>query len=153
MAQATWSFVESLGIPDSVMRSFLFQLAELMDADPEGDQLALASGAYLTLTKDFREQFTLKSPLQQQIEYLRLQHDLTDMIGVAPRDIPGEQFTLVPQPDSPKELALELGHRDNGRAVRAALRAGFPEHLTGQRWEPLTATQVNYVRAHVRGRK
>jgi len=43
------------------------------------------------------------------------------------------------------QLARELGH-ENGNAVRKALRAGFPDHVKGTRWEPLTEEQVDYVR-------
>lgn len=38
----------------------------------------------------------------------------------------------------------ELGR--DGRAVRLALRTGFPDHAKGKSWDPLTAAQIAHVR-------
>lgn len=48
-----------------------------------------------------------------------------------------------------KDLTRELGYDDGGRAVRAALRMGFPDHLKNDRWDPLSPAQVTYVRRSV----
>lgn len=50
---------------------------------------------------------------------------------------------------SVKNLMRELGYDDGGRAVRAALRKGFPDHLQNDRWDPLSSEQVSYVRRMV----
>jgi hypothetical protein len=42
------------------------------------------------------------------------------------------------------QLTRELGH--DGRAVRRALRTGFPDHEKGKSWNPLTAAQTAHVR-------
>lgn len=44
------------------------------------------------------------------------------------------------------ELTLELGRDDGGKAVRRALREGFPDHVHGSSWDPLSAAQVAHVR-------
>lgn len=149
MTAATWTFVEALGIPDSAMRRVLFDLAAFVEASPEGDQYALATSAYLALTKEFQEQFTPKSPLRQQAEYLKMQRELEELMGVRPPDIPGEEFELRPTPETTVQLAAELNYQDEGRAVRQVLRKGFPDHPKNAPWEPLTEKQVNYVRAHL----
>lgn len=48
-----------------------------------------------------------------------------------------------------KDLTRELGYDDGGRAVRAALRKGFPDHLKNDRWDPLSPAQVSYVRSTI----
>lgn len=48
-----------------------------------------------------------------------------------------------------KDLMRELGYDDNGRAVRAALRKGFPDHPKNSRWDPLSPAQVSFVRRTV----
>jgi hypothetical protein len=49
-----------------------------------------------------------------------------------------------------KDLTRELGYEDGGRAVRAALRKGFPNHIKSARWDPLSPAQIAYVRTNVR---
>ena len=44
------------------------------------------------------------------------------------------------------ELTREFADKDGGRAVRRALRAGFPDHVKGDSWDPLTVAQVAHVR-------
>ena len=44
------------------------------------------------------------------------------------------------------ELSRNLGLNDGGRTVRRLLRAGFPDHLKGTSWDPLSAAQVAHVR-------
>jgi hypothetical protein len=48
-----------------------------------------------------------------------------------------------------KDLTRELAYDDGGRAVRAALRKGFPDYLKNDRWDPLSPAQVGYVRRSV----
>lgn len=48
-----------------------------------------------------------------------------------------------------KGLALELGYNDKGRAVRASLRKGFPDHIVGRSWDPLSAEDVEHVRVNL----
>lgn len=151
MKIATWTTVEALGIPDSPMRKFLFELADFMDGRPGGDQLALASAAFTGLAKEFREQFMPKSPLQQQLDHIRVSRELEEMVGVSLPAIPGDQFELRIDPETPIALARELGYSD-GRAVRRVLGEGFPGHAKNAKWEPLTRQQVNYVRAHLSAR-
>lgn len=50
-------------------------------------------------------------------------------------------------PITPKDLARELGHTDDGRAIRHFLRSEHPEHGKYARWE-LTPQQAADVRAH-----
>lgn len=54
---------------------------------------------------------------------------------------------------APKDLAQQLGYDDDGRAVRRILRQGFPEHPKHSRWEPLSPTQIEYVRKHLSSRR
>lgn len=72
-------------------------------------------------------------------------------VHVADVSFTDEDFDLPPT--TPAELAVQLGHTDQGRAVRHVLRRGFPEHEKHSRWEPLTTAQVNYVRAHLPSRR
>ncbi len=48
-----------------------------------------------------------------------------------------------------KDLALELGYNDKGRAVRASLRKGFPDHVVGRSWDPLSAEEEAHVRVNL----
>ena len=47
------------------------------------------------------------------------------------------------------DLARELGYNDKGRAVRASLRRGFPDHVVGRSWDPLSAEEVAHVRVNL----
>lgn len=147
MTTATWTFVETLGIPDSPMRRVLFELAVI--AESENEELALAAAAYMALTKAFEEQFTPKSPLQQQLESIRTNKELSDLLGVALPELRGDQFELGETPETPTELGDQLGYRDQGRTVRRILRAKYTGHPAHLSWSPLTEEQVNYVRAHL----
>lgn len=155
MVEATRTSVEAVGIPDSPVRRMLFQLAQLVDDHVVGrDDLALASAAYRALTKILHEcaHDDNKSPLQVQADAQRDAREMR-MMGVKVPDISytDENFDLPPT--NPVELATQLGYADGGRAVRRILRRGFPEHEKHSRWEPLTASQVNYVRAHLPSRR
>lgn len=152
MALATWRFAEAKGIPDSPMRRIMLDLARFMDGEVEGDQLALASTAYTALLKEFDIQFEPKSPLQHQLEYVRLARELKERTGVPLPEMKGDEFVMTTQAESPRELAEQLGYADGGRAVREILRKGFPEHDKHARWEPLTLAQINYVKAHLSSR-
>ncbi|MEV8252891.1 hypothetical protein AB0O95_02875 [Rhodoglobus sp. NPDC076762] len=46
-----------------------------------------------------------------------------------------------------RQLTAEYERTDQGRMVRAILRAGFPEHPAGHSWDPLSSTQAGHVRA------
>ncbi|WP_424708774.1 hypothetical protein [Microbacterium sp. SLBN-111] len=46
-------------------------------------------------------------------------------------------------------LTDELGLDDGGRAVRRALRKGFPDHRGSTSWDPLAPAHVAYVRAQL----
>ncbi|GAA1970940.1 hypothetical protein GCM10009776_37410 [Microbacterium deminutum] len=48
-----------------------------------------------------------------------------------------------------KDQTRELGYDDGGRAVRAALRKGFPDHIKNDRWDPLSPAQASHVRRSV----
>lgn len=151
MVSATWKSVEALGIPDSLVRRMLFELAKRIGSrDGGGDDLALTSAAYRALTKVLHEQAAedSKTPLQVQADARRTTREIRAMgVDVPGIEFTGEDFTLPPT--TPGELATQLGYADNGRAVRRLLRRGFPEHERYARWEPLSAAQINYVRAHL----
>lgn len=51
----------------------------------------------------------------------------------------------VGEPTTVTELTRQLGREDGGRAVRKALRTGFPDHPKGESWDPLTSAQVAHV--------
>ncbi len=148
LVAAAWATVEALGVSDSPMRRVYFELARIL-ATSEGTELAMASAAFLALGREMRDLYTRKSPLQQQLEYIRVRKELADTLGTTVRELPGEAFELDPLPVTPLDLGRELGYEDGGRAVRRVLRARHPEHLRGSRWPALTGEQVNYVRAHL----
>lgn len=50
-------------------------------------------------------------------------------------------------PVTPPELARQLGHNDDGRAIRKFLRERYPSHGKWSRWE-LTEEQVQDVLGH-----
>ncbi|PWB97050.1 hypothetical protein DF220_03770 [Salinibacterium hongtaonis] len=140
--------MERLGIPDSPTRRVLFDLAGILDDREGGAQVALATAAWVALTKEFEEQFTPKSPLRVQAEYLRNQRELKSL-GIETPDLRGEDLQFDVLPTTPVEFAQQLGYADGGRAVRKVLRLGFPDHDRHSGWAPLTPEQVNYVRAHL----
>lgn len=153
MVVATWTSVEALGIPDSIVRRMLFELAGAIGAHEKHD-IALVSAAYRALTKVLHEraQDDQKTPLQIQADARRAVREIREM-GV---DVPDVVFTdsdFDLPPTTPGELAAQLGYSDGGRAVRHVLRVGFPEHEKNARWEPLTDRQINYVRAHLASRR
>lgn len=152
MIAATWKSVEALGIPDSVVRRMLLDLAGRVGAST-GDDLALISAAYRALTKVLHERARddNKTPLQVQAEAQRDVREIRAM-GVDMPDIVFTDADFHLPPTTPVELAAQLGYADGGRAVRRVLRVGFPEHEKNARWEPLTAPQINYVRAHLPAR-
>jgi len=151
MISATWAFVEWLGIPDTPARRVLFELAAIA-ALPDTEELALASAGYLALTREFTEQYTPKSPLQQQLESIHANRRLSELLGVMLPEPRGDLFELENRPETPTELGEQLGYRDQGRAVRRVLRAKFVDHPPHMPWFPLTDEQVNYVRAHLPSR-
>jgi len=58
---------------------------------------------------------------------------------------PEEEFGATGEsPATVTQLIRELGR--DGRVVRRALRAGFPDHAKGKSWDPLTAAQIAHVR-------
>lgn len=64
----------------------------------------------------------------------------------------GADAEATVHPDTDGEMTVarlthELGRDDNGKAVRRSLRTGFPDHLPGTSWDPLTAPQVAFVRS------
>lgn len=153
MVAATWTSVEALGIPDSIVRRMLFELAEVIGGQGDHD-LALVSAAYRALTNVLHEraQDDKKTPLRIQADAQRAVREIREM-GV---DVPDVVFTdsdFDLPPTTPGELAIHLGYSDGGRAVRRVLRAGFPEHEKNARWEPLTDRQIYYVRAHLASRR
>jgi hypothetical protein len=148
MAAAAWATVEALGMPDTSVRRVYFDLADIIGGG-EPTEMAMASAAFLALSREMREVYTRKSPLQQQLEHIRVRKELAEMLGERVRELPGEAFTLEPLPTTPAALGEELGYRDGGRAVRRVLRARHPEHDKGTMWSPLSEAQVNYVRAHL----
>lgn len=52
---------------------------------------------------------------------------------------------------TPKDLASEIGHTDEGKKVRGYLRKTYPGHFKNQRWE-LTPEMAVDAKAHFRGR-
>jgi hypothetical protein len=150
MVAAVWITVESLGVPDTPMRRVLFQLARLVGLS-HGDELALASATLRALLKEMQEVYNPKTPLEQQLEYIRLQKELQETTGVTLPDVAGDSFELPRMPETPAELADELGYQDSGRAVRRTLREKYP-HAVGSAWGTLTEAQVKYVRAHLKPR-
>ena len=148
MRAATWESVEAMGIPPSRVRHVLFQLVAIMDNDPTGDELALASGAFRGMMNAFEEHYKPRTALEIQLETLRLSRELGEM-GITPPDVHFSHADFELPPETPRELAAQLGYRDGGRAVRAVLRRGFRDHPKHARWDPLTEQQVNYVRAHI----
>ena len=148
MVRATWQFVEALGIPDTPVRRVLFDLANIIAA-PGGEDVGLASAAYRVLTKEFEEQYTPKSPLRQQLEYIQQSKELFDLTGVALREVPGDRFELDEVPETPSELGAQLGYDDDGRAVRRVLRRKYRDRVPHTSWSALTQEQINYVRAHL----
>ncbi len=63
---------------------------------------------------------------------------------------PTDSSALVSNGSTVESLTRELGLDDRGRAVRRALRHGFPQHERGGRWGILTAEHVAHVRKTVR---
>ncbi|MBG6240279.1 hypothetical protein IWX78_003276 [Mycetocola sp. CAN_C7] len=51
------------------------------------------------------------------------------------------------------DLTRELGYYDNGRAVRAALRKGLPNHVANLPCDSLTLAQARYVRGNLSPRR
>lgn len=149
MVKATWTFVESLGIPDSPMRKVLFDLATFMDDNQGSEDWTLASVAYTAMGKEFQELFVPKSPLQQQLDHLKVARELEEMIGVRIPEIPGEQFELRSIPETVDELSEELGLHDGGKAVREILRHAISEQVNAADLASISETQANYVRAHL----
>lgn len=148
MIAAAWATVEALGMPDTPARRVYFDLARII-GDGEATEMAMASAAFLALSKEMHEIYARKSPLQQQLEHIRVRKELAEMLGEPVRELPGEAFVLEPLPTTPAALGEELGYRDGGRAVRRVLRARHPEHDKGTMWSPLSEAQANYVRAHL----
>lgn len=52
---------------------------------------------------------------------------------------------------TPKDLACEIGHTDEGKKLRGYLRKTYPDHFKNQRWE-LTPEMVADAKGHFRGR-
>ncbi|MBD8611161.1 hypothetical protein IFT77_11745 [Frigoribacterium sp. CFBP 13729] len=148
MTRATWQFVEALGIADTPVRRVLFELANIIAA-PGGDEIGLASAGYRILTKEFEEQYTPKSPLRQQLEYIQQSKELFELTGVALREVPGDRFELDEVPETPSELGAQPGYDDDGRAVRRVLRRKYTDRVPHASWSALTQEQINYVRAHL----
>ncbi|MFJ3473384.1 hypothetical protein ACIPJ1_10650 [Microbacterium maritypicum] len=153
MVAATWVSVEALGIPDSIVRRMLFELAEVIGGRGDHD-LALVSAAYRALTNVLHERAEddKKTPLQVQADAQRAVREIREM-GVDAPDVVFTDSDFDLPPTTPGELAVQLGYSDGGRAVRRVLRVGFPEHEKNARWEPLTDRQINYVRAHLASRR
>lgn len=148
LTAAAWTTVEALGVPDTPMRRVYFDVARIL-ATSEATELAMASAAFLALNNEMIELYTRKSPLQQQLEYVRVRKELAETLGTTVRELPGEAFELDPLPATPAELGKELGYDDDGKSVRRILRVRHPEHVRGSRWPALSEEQVNYVRAHL----
>jgi hypothetical protein len=148
MIRATWQFVEALGIPDTPVRRVLFDLADII-AGPGIEEVALASAGYRILMKEFEEQYTPKSPLRQQLEYIQQSNDLFELTGVTLREVTGDRFELAEVPETPAELGAQLGYDDDGRAVRRVLRRKYTDRVPHTSWSVLTQEQINYVRAHL----
>ncbi|EQM73040.1 hypothetical protein [Microbacterium maritypicum] len=151
MVAATWKSVEAVGIPDSPVRRMLFDLADRFQNHGPNDDIALLSGAFTALMDVLQEHHADKTPLQVQAEARRTTRDLRAR-GINIPDIVFRHTDFELPPQTPNELAVQLGYVDGGRAVRRVLRSGFPEHEKHARWEPLTDAQVHYVRAHLPAR-
>jgi len=149
MIEATWTSVECLGIPDSPMRTVLFELARFMDDNRDGDEWVLASAGYMAMWKEFQEQFTPKSPLQSQVDHLKVVRELEEMTGIRIPEIPGDQFALRLTPETVDDLAIELGYASDIAMVRNLLSQRFPEHANNSQLHFVSKKQVNYVRAHL----
>ncbi|MFL0361309.1 hypothetical protein [Curtobacterium flaccumfaciens] len=144
---STWSLVERVGMPNTPVRRTLFDLAKIIETG-SSDELLLASAAYRALATSIEDVYRRRSPLEQQLEYIKASRELQEATGIRSPDVSGDRFELAPLPESPAALAAELGYHDGGRAVRRVLREKFG--LTpGGRWHELTERQVNYVRAHL----
>ena len=151
MRNATWTSVEAMGIPPSRVRDVLFDLAGIIDAPLAGEELALGSSALRGVMAALEEHYKPRTALEVQVEMIRVGRELAEMgMPVPAIAFTHEDFELPPE--SPQELARQLGYRDGGRAVRQVLRRGFPEHPAHTTWVPLTKRQVNYVRAHLASR-
>lgn len=149
LVAATWTSVEALGVPDSPVRRMLFQLADMSSHEDADEETALAAAAFQAVFKVLREYYEYKSPLEIQAEAKRNIRELRDVLGVEIDDIQFSSDDFELPPETPGELARQLGYSDGGRAVRRILRRGFSEHPPNTRWEPLTTRQVNYVKAHL----
>lgn len=128
MVVATLATVEAMGIPDSIVRRMLLELAEVIGEKGNHD-IALVSATSRALTKVLHEraQGDQKTSLQIQAYAQRAVREIRQM-GV---DVPDVVFTdsdFDLPPTTPGELAVQLGYSDGGPAVRGVLRAGFPEH-------------------------
>lgn len=150
MTAATWHTVEAMGMPDSPIRRVLFDLAKII-ATGTGNEVGLATIAYIPLMKELQELYQRKTPLQEQLEHIRASKELFDAIGVRLPEVSGDRFVLDPLPETPAALAAELGYADGGKAVRRVLRQRFA-HEKGAQWPALDEQQVNYVRAHLPSR-
>lgn len=89
MIKVTWDFFERLGIPDTRMRSVMLTLAEIIAA-PGSGQIALAAVAYRALLAEYEEMYAPKSPLQQQLEYIRVHKELEALLGTTLPTMDGE---------------------------------------------------------------
>lgn len=150
MTAATWRSVEAMGMPDSPIRRVLFDLAEIIQTGT-GNEVGLASIAYLPLMQELQQLYQRKTPLQEQLEHIRASKELFETIGVRLPEVRGDRFVLNPVPETPAALAAELGYADGGKAVRRVLRQRFA-HEKGTPWPTLDEQQVNYVRAHLPAR-
>lgn len=103
MVAATWKSVEALGIPDSIVRRMLFELAEVIGEHGDHD-LALVSAAYRALTNVLHERAKddNKTPLQIQADAQRAVREIREM-GVDVRRLSSPTLTstfLRRRPDS-----------------------------------------------------
>lgn len=144
----TWQMIEGLGVPDSPLRRLYLRSAELVD-ETTSDQLALATMIHRGIAQAFASHYQPRTPLQLQAEAVRNTRELRERFGIDVPDIEFSDSDFELPPESPVELARQLGYNDGGRAVRRVLRRGFPTHPKGSRWEPLTTGEVNYVKAHL----
>ncbi|MCT1364077.1 MULTISPECIES: hypothetical protein [unclassified Microbacterium] len=126
MVAATRTSVEALGIPDSIVRRMLFELAEVIGGHGDHD-LALVSAAYRALTNVLQEraQDDKKTPLQIQADAQRAVREIREMGGVVP-DVVFTDADFDLPPTTPGELAVQLGYSDGAARYDACFAPGFP---------------------------